>query len=260
MTHPTDSTDSTDATTDAPGSRRRDVLDALRQSATPLSIVDIARRLDVHPNTARFHLDTLVERGQVEQVAGARVGPGRPPLMFRARPGMDRTGPRNYRLLASVLVAELSHRRRPAHAAIKAGRTWGERLVAAPDSPDVPNSPAAPGAPETPGTSDTSGTSDATADAHTVNGLVHLLDELGFAPDRPPQGAVDRIGLRHCPFLDLAEAQPQVVCPLHLGLIQGALATMKTSLTADRLESFVEPDLCLVHLGRVATAVEGKGR
>ncbi|WP_372489458.1 helix-turn-helix domain-containing protein [Candidatus Mycolicibacterium alkanivorans] len=37
-------------------SRRHDVLAVLRSAATPLSITEIAERLTIHPNTARFHL------------------------------------------------------------------------------------------------------------------------------------------------------------------------------------------------------------
>ncbi|MFF6958370.1 helix-turn-helix domain-containing protein [Streptomyces sp. NPDC008317] len=243
MTPPSDPTD---AVTDAPAGRRRDVLDLLRRSAAPLSIADIARRLEVHPNTARFHLDTLVGHGQAEQVTAARTGPGRPPLLFRASPGMDRTGPRNYRLLASILVEELSHRPRPTQAAVAAGRAWGGELAEAPDA-------AAPS-----GTVTEVRTT--VTEARAVEGLIRLLDDLGFAPERPPRGGVDRIGLRHCPFLDLAQERSKVVCPIHLGLIQGALAAMEAPLTAERLEPFVEPDLCVVHLGRAARPVEGKGR
>jgi predicted ArsR family transcriptional regulator len=59
---------------------------------------------------------------------------------------------------------------------------------------------------------------------------------------------------RHCPFLGVAESQKAVVCPIHLGLMQGALETWQAPVTVERLDAFVEPDLCLVNLGRrVAT-------
>jgi predicted ArsR family transcriptional regulator len=32
------------------------------------------------------------------------------------------------------------------------------------------------------------------------------------------------VRLRHCPFLELAEHHRDIICPLHLGLIQGAFA------------------------------------
>jgi hypothetical protein len=36
--------------------------------------------------------------------------------------------------------------------------------------------------------------------------------------------------------------------------MQGALETWKAPIIADRLDAFVEPDLCLVHLTRQITA------
>ncbi|MEU6853584.1 helix-turn-helix domain-containing protein [Actinacidiphila alni] len=238
MTKPTGPADPSPDGTDAPTGRRREVLDALRRSAAPLSIAGIARDLGVHPNTVRFHLDTLVGQGLAEQVGAVRTGPGRPPLMFRARPGMDPAGPRNYRLLASILLGELAQRRSPGRAAVAAGRAWGERLAGPPHGPASGPTPG-------PLTED-----------RTVRALLRLLDEWGFAPEHPAPGGADRIGLRHCPFLDLAEGRPDVVCPVHLGLIQGALTTMNGALSADRLEPFVEPGLCVIHLGRTTAALE----
>jgi predicted ArsR family transcriptional regulator len=54
--------------------------------------------------------------------------------------------------------------------------------------------------------------------------------------------------LRHCPFLEVAADRSSVVCPVHLGLMQGALDAWDAPLTVDRLDPFVEPDLCLAHL------------
>ena len=56
----------------------------LRASSAPMSIVAIADELGVHPNTVRFHLDSLVNAGHVVQVEPGRNGPGRPALMFQA--------------------------------------------------------------------------------------------------------------------------------------------------------------------------------
>ena len=97
---------------DEPSGRRRDVLRVLRAAPGPMSIVAIAKVLDVHPNTVRFHLDTLVSDGRVEHVEPDRKRPGRPPLMFRAIRQMDRGGPRHYRLLAEILDGESCRRPR----------------------------------------------------------------------------------------------------------------------------------------------------
>jgi predicted ArsR family transcriptional regulator len=53
---------------------------------------------------------------------------------------------------------------------------------------------------------------------------------------------------RPAPFLELAEGYDQVVCAIHLGLMQGALTGLGAPVTATRLEPFAEPGACLAHL------------
>ncbi len=213
--------------------RRREVLRLLRASANPMSILTIADALGVHPNTVRFHLDVLVGDGQVEQVAPGRKGPGRPPLMFQAVRQMDRGGTRHYRLLAEILSTALATERNSTDKAQTAGREWGLRM-------------------ESPSDGDTRA-------EEAVDRLVEMLDELGFAPERRATNGDQQIGLRHCPFLELAETRTAVVCPIHLGLMQGAMETWGSPVTVDRLEAFVEPDLCLAHLGAAGGAEGSTG-
>lgn len=209
--------------------RRDDVLRVLKTADSPMSIATIADTLDVHPNTVRFHLDTLISAGRVEQVASYRNGPGRPALMFRATQRMDPGGPREYRLLAEILAVALAGDHDAAARATDAGREWGLQLEPAP-----PSTGEAPDAEE------------------SIEHLVGFLDDLGFAPERRGDAQVE---LRHCPFLELAETQRAVICSIHLGLMRGALETWQAPVTAEGLDAFVEPDLCLVHLTRQAAAI-----
>ncbi|MFC9282679.1 helix-turn-helix transcriptional regulator [Streptomyces collinus] len=210
--------------------RRRKVLDLLRTAPGPLGVTEAAGRLGVHPNTVRFHLDALVAEGRAERTAEAPSGPGRPRAVYAARPGMDRGGTRGYRLLARMLLGRWASAD-PAEAraeAVETGRGWGRLLV----EPLPPH--------ERP-----------TAERSAAR-LVALLDDLGFAP-RPegadaPGAAPRRVRLGHCPFLELAEEHGSLVCPLHLGLMQGALSGLGAPLTATGLEPFAEPDSCLAHL------------
>jgi predicted ArsR family transcriptional regulator len=202
--------------------RRRQVLRVLRASPDPMSIVAIADVLGVHPNTVRFHLDSLAGDGQVEQVEPGRKGPGRPPLMFRAVRQMDRGGTRHYRLLAEILTAAFAAERDPRAKALAAGRAWGRKLDSLP--------------------------ADATSAEDAIDHLIDVLDDLGFAPERRATNGEEQVGLRHCPFLELAENRTSVVCPVHLGLMQGALETWGAPVAVERLDAFVEPDLCLAHL------------
>lgn len=195
-------------------SRRADVLEVLRSAAAPMTIIELADALEVHPNTARFHLEALLEAGQVERVDADHRGPGRPPQLFRAARRMDPGGPTRYRVLADILTQGLAAEQDPGARALDIGRAWG-RGVPQPKS-DTP-----------------------------TGALVGLLDEFGFAPER---SVSDEVRLRHCPFLALAETRATVVCPIHLGLMQGALESWQSPISVDRLDAFVEPDVCLVHL------------
>ena len=70
-------------------------------------------------------------------------------------------------------------------------------------------------------------------------------------PSSEIAGPRRQIGLRHCPFLDLIADQARVICPVHLGLMQGVMSALGASETVERLDPFAEPDLCLAHLGPV---------
>jgi predicted ArsR family transcriptional regulator len=217
----------------AASGRRPQVLRILKGTPGPLSINDIADRLGVHPNTVRFHLDRLMESGQVERVETDRHTTGRPPLLFRPVRGMDPTGPRHYRLLAELLMQSLAGDPDRSARALELGRAWGRRQHS---EPGVGAAAGAEGSDE------------------AVARLMGLLDEIDFAPEKRQDKGLLQIGLRHCPFLELAEARPEIICPVHLGLMQGALEAWKAPVTVDRLDPFVEPDLCLAHLTSVGTS------
>ncbi|MFI2643980.1 helix-turn-helix transcriptional regulator [Streptomyces sp. NPDC018610] len=219
--------------------RRREVLDVLRAASAPLGVADIAGRIGVHANTVRFHLDALVAEGVVERrseepsgpAGRPRQGPGRPRTVYAPTPGMDRGGTRGYRLLARMLLSRWAVEGPGAReSATEAGRAWGRFLV----DPLPPFAqPTAEG---------------------TAARLVALLDDLGFDP-APEGGGAGRppgsVRLRHCPFLELAEEYGELVCSLHLGLMQGALTELRAPLTATGLEPFATPDSCLAHLGHM---------
>ncbi len=225
-----DGADAAAADAKPPANRRDEVLQTLRDAEGALGITAIAERLAVHPNTVRFHLDKLVESGQVERGRADRRAPGRPAQLFQAVRGMDPAGPRHYRMLAETLAHALADAPAPRASAVAAGRAWGRR--------SAENGDAAPAG------------GDAAA---AVARLVDLLDELGFAPERRG-GDLPEIGLRHCPFLELAASGSPVACQVHLGLMQGALEAWRSPVTVDRLEAFVEPDLCLAGTARTERA------
>jgi predicted ArsR family transcriptional regulator len=204
-------------------SRRQAVLEALRSSDAPLGVTELAERLGIHPNTVRFHLDALVAEGLVDRRLEEPSGRGRPRTVYGPHPGMDRGGQRQYQLLAKILLGQLSARPDAGAAAEAAGRNWGGYLIE-----HVPPSHQ-PGA------------------AEATRRLTAMMTDLGFAPESDGEPA-ERIRLRHCPFLELAEENSSTLCPLHLGLMQGALTEIRAPIEATSLEPFAEPDTCIVHL------------
>ncbi|AEV76483.1 putative transcriptional regulator [Mycolicibacterium rhodesiae NBB3] len=205
-----------------PSGRREDVLAVLRGTASAMTIVDIADQLEVHPNTVRFHLEALIDDGRIERIEPDRKRQGRPPLMYRAVAGMDPGGTRRYRLLAEILTVALADDPHASAKALDAGRAWARRVTRPERSqPGVRAS---------------------------ITRLMDLLGDLGFSPQRLDVGGDVKVGLRHCPFLELADEARSVVCPIHLGLMQGAMKMWNAPATVDRLEPFVEPDLCVAHL------------
>lgn len=208
------------------GESRGRVLEVLRSAGEPVAAQDVAERSGLHRNTARFHLDGLVDAGLAEREAEDRSLPGRPRIVYRAVASNVSAGQRSYRLLAEMLTSLVSDMLPdPDRAAVTAGEAWGRYLA---DRP-------AP--------------SQRIDAAEGVRRLSAVLADVGFAPGEVRDSANPVIPLRHCPFREVAEQQREVVCSLHLGLMRGVLAEMRAPLVADRLEPFVQPSLCLAHLG-----------
>ena len=209
--------------------RRDEVLEAVQRATEgELGVREVAEYLGVHPNTARFHLEALVSAGLLDRVPAPPSGPGRPRVGYRARPGRALGKTRRYHLLAEILLYQLDATSDdPSAAATSAGREWGAYLVPRP----------------TPQAAVSSGED---ADAR----LTAMLEELDFAPElvRDEAGRRDRIRLGHCPFLELADSHRELVCPLHLGLMQGALSELKAPVTVTSLEPFAEAGACVAQL------------
>jgi predicted ArsR family transcriptional regulator len=207
------------------GQTRADVLDLLRAAGSPAGVREIAGRAGLHPNTARFHLDALVDAGLAARAPKPRTTPGRPSMAYRAVEGGGPAGRRRYRLLAEMLTSLIAAvMPKPGEAAAEAGREWGRYLT------EQPPPYQRPGAGE------------------AVERLTATMAEIGFAPQAVAGGTQYQLRLRRCPFREVAESHQEVVCQLHLGLMQGALAQMRAPVTADRLEPFAEPSLCIAYL------------
>jgi predicted ArsR family transcriptional regulator len=219
------------------GESRARVLAVLQDDGEPLGVGEIAKRVGLHANTVRFHLDALVKTGAVERAVEDRERPGRPRTLYTARPDSARAGQRSYRLLAEILAGYVAAETpRPAEAAVHAGQAWGRYLAERP--PPFRR-----------------------IDIETaVERLVGVLEAIGFAPEAVTSGPERQILLRNCPFRETAEQHRDVVCSIHLGLMQGLLAELDAPVDAERLDPFVEPHLCVAHLAALGGGKPAKPR
>lgn len=207
------------------GESRARVLDALRTADGPLAVGEVAERVGLHPNTARFHLDALTQANLAQRHREERDMPGRPRWLYSAGGAETPTGQRSYRLLAQILTSYLSSRTEdPARSAREAGEAWGRYLV------------------ERPGPMRSTDVEEANRQ------LTEVLREIGFAPEPAPAEQPETVLLHHCPFLEAAQEHQDVVCAVHLGLMRGVLAELNTPLRADSLDPMVAPSLCVAHL------------
>jgi predicted ArsR family transcriptional regulator len=202
---------------------RRALLELLHQRAEPTTLVELVRLTGLHENTVRGHLDGLAVDGLVRREQAAPDGRGRPAWLWSVEPA----GPgAEYAGLASALAATLSRTSAdPAGDALTAGREWGRALAT-----DRPLHGAGDG------------------EDSARRGTLSLLEDLGFAPEGP----AERVRLTRCPLLDAARRHPEVVCHVHEGLVEGALAAYGDHTTTADLRPFAEPGACLLLLGEDA--------
>lgn len=207
------------------GESRARVLDLLRAAGQPVGVQEVADQTGLHPNTARFHLDALVDSGLATRESKQRTTPGRPSMAYRAAGGDGPTGRRRYRMLAEMLTSMIAGvMPQPGEAAAEAGREWGRYLTEPP--PPYQRLDA----------------------RQAIEKLTAALEEIGFAPEALAEDGGYRLRLHQCPFREVAQHHQDVVCALHLGLMQGVLAQLRSPVTADHLQPFAEPTVCIADL------------
>jgi predicted ArsR family transcriptional regulator len=207
------------------GERRARVLDLLRAAGRPLGVQEVAEQAGLHANTARFHLDALVEAGLATREQQPRETPGRPSMVYQVTDSDGPTGRRRYRLLAEMLTSMIAGVvPQPGEAATEAGREWGRYLTE--QLPPYQRLDA----------------------DQAVERLAAALQDIGFAPETVAKAGGYQVRLRQCPFREVAERHKDVVCSLHLGLMEGVLGQLRAPVTVDRLLPFAEPSICITDL------------
>src|SRR5262249_23930912 len=182
----------------------------------------LAERLGIHPNTVRLHLERLREVGLVDVEAVHRGMVGRPQHLYFLSAGAPGLGfdPPAHALLAGLLAALAERVGADADEAAETGRGGGAA--------------AARGARPRP----------------CLDALEVELAKLGFEPAREAGVGDDtaRIEFLHCPFRELAEAYPELVCNLHRGLCEGVVDAVGGG-TVEEFSTLYDSEPCHVTVG-----------
>lgn len=172
----------------------------LARSPRPLSTAEVASSLGLHLNTVRPHLERMREVGLLEARPDTSGGVGRPQKLYELAedaPGLGLEPP-VYPMLARMLLDVAVASGTEEGVVIEAGRSSGRTLAHRAEDGRAASSPGGTG-------------------AMTLD----MLEDLGFDPASVTEDGTTSVAFGHCPFGDLANAQPQVVCALHRGLMEG---------------------------------------
>jgi predicted ArsR family transcriptional regulator len=165
------------------------------RSSSPRSTAEIADVLGLHPNTVRPHLERMRDVGLLDVFVESQGLVGRPQHRYTVAADAPSLGlePPAFPLLARLLGAVAAASGAESEECAEVGRAQGRAAARARRS-----------------------------GAGCVAALVDELADLGFDPatGEDPDGTTT-IVFTHCPYRELAEAYPDLVCHLHRGLVEG---------------------------------------
>ena len=196
----------------------------LARSTAALSASELAERLGIHANTVRLHLERLREVGLVDVEAVHRGTVGRPQHLYFLSAGAPRAS---------------GSTRPPTPSSPGCSPRWPSGSAPTPTTPPPPDGSGAP----RPATR--------TRARSCLGALEAELTKLGFEPALEADGADGRparIEFLHCPFRELAEAYPELVCNLHRGLCEGVVDAVGGG-TVDEFATLYDAEPCHVTVG-----------
>ena len=181
------------------------------------SAQELADSLGLHANTVRLHLDRLREAGLVDVEPVHRGTVGRPTHVYSLAPGAPGLGfdPPSYTLLSGLLAALAERVGADGDEAAEIGRAWGVEA------------------------------GHRTRSWSCVKALVGEMERLGFEPETETTADLADMAFMRCPFRELAEAYPELVCNLHRGLAEGIVGEVGGG-TVEDFATLYDRDPCRV--------------
>ncbi|MDJ0338484.1 helix-turn-helix domain-containing protein [Cryobacterium sp. PH31-O1] len=188
------------------------------QSRGTMTVNDLAEAAGLHHNTAREHLDRLINDGFVTCAPEPRDSKGRPKMLYSAASGAgtELGSIRSRKIAAAQARAEQLRRMLPLLPA-------GQPTLAGCTGP---------------------------AAQRQLDALDDHLDQAGFDASVASNG--EQLHLHDCPYSEMVKDHPEV-CGVHYRLIQGVLEQADGPLRAVGLNLIDAPHRCVIDV--IATAV-----
>lgn len=171
--------------------KQREVLAVLQRHPNGAKAGTVAEELGMHVNTARGHIDELVNAGAINVLSAPSKGRGRPSLIFQVRVPDNKTVAEEYITLVEVLTTMLAGKEELDDAAsakaIEIGRRWARAAGA--EGSD-----------------------------RALDTLFSTLRDMGFDPAMQPDST--DMELRACPFVSSGLQPSPFLCAVHAGFLQ----------------------------------------
>ncbi|CAN5145302.1 helix-turn-helix domain-containing protein [soil metagenome] len=204
----------------------------LARSPAPRSTAEVAESLELHPNTVRPHLERMREVGLLAVETDGRGGVGRPQHLYFLAPDAPSLGlePPPMPLLARLLAGAAASAGVTSDEAAEVGREQGRLAVAG----------------------DTTGSEADSVDSMSTctRALVAELARLGFDPAVAGDDDAVSIAFTHCPYSELAQIHPEIVCHLHRGMVEGFVEASGGA-GVEHFHTLLARSPCQVELSRV---------
>jgi predicted ArsR family transcriptional regulator len=189
----------------------------LATSTQPLTAAELSDALGLHANTVRLHLERMREAGLVDVEPVHRGTVGRPQHVYSltvGAPGIT-FDPPSHALLAGLLAGLAERVGADAGDADAIGESWGRDA------------------------------GKRTRSRSCVKALAGELERLGFEPAAEVDNEDVTISFLRCPFRELAEAYPELVCNLHRGICRGVVDEVGGG-TVEAFSTLYDHDPCRV--------------
>ncbi len=238
---------------------RFEIYSIIQDSPTPLSVQQIAARVGLHPNTVRPHLEKLKESGLIKTETSLSGKVGRPVHLYSPTPKRPAAllGDKALRILRGVIAETLSelittYKATPEDA-YEMGRVWGRQIrnSAEFDGAKTGNSSKRPRSAE-------KNKAKAADSAFVLRRSEAVLSEdlelLGFEPsvENLEEGALVYFG--DCPYRDLANSAPEIVCTVHKAICDESLRCAGEGVEVVEFNSIEAGKPCRARLSSAAVA------